>query len=223
MTASFSRSQFPNGGWQFHQAATKWSAPTPLASTFDQSVILIIKHRLANPAITKKNNLATDVVSVGNELESYTRKRLGIPEVNSPKSSARRTLPEFVAQAAVAVKRVTEGAAPLIEWLASGGQAVVPALASGRASICVACPKNQKGDYTRWFTIPASEAIRRELSRRNDLKLTTAFDDKLGVCEACYCPMKLKVHTPIEIIAKHMKPEVMADLDISCWITAEMR
>lgn len=82
--SALSRTQTPSGGWQFFQAATGWSAPTPIASTFDQTVTLIIKHRLANPAITAKHNLATDPVSVGNELETFTRNRLGLAPANMP-------------------------------------------------------------------------------------------------------------------------------------------
>ena len=74
-----SRTQIPNGGWQFHQAETGWTAPTPIASTFDQTVILIIKHRMANGALVVKHNWAVDKVSVGNELEAFTRSRLNIP------------------------------------------------------------------------------------------------------------------------------------------------
>lgn len=82
--SSLSRTQTPSGGWQFFQAATGWSAPTPIGSTFDQTVVLIIQHRLANPAITAKHNLPTDKVSVGNELETFTRARLGMTPVGMP-------------------------------------------------------------------------------------------------------------------------------------------
>lgn len=75
-----SRSQFPSGGWQFVQPQTGWSAPTPIASTFDQTVDLIRKHRMANPAIVQKHGLPTDFNSVALELEAFTRTRLGLPD-----------------------------------------------------------------------------------------------------------------------------------------------
>jgi hypothetical protein len=78
-----SRSQFPAGGWQFFQSQTNWHAPTPVSSTFDQTVDLIRKHRLANPAVTKQHNLATDFNSVAMELEAYTRTRLGMGDTFS--------------------------------------------------------------------------------------------------------------------------------------------
>lgn len=62
---------------------TGWDLPNPVSVTFDQATILIIKHRLKNPAITLRHNLATDVVSVGNELEQFTKARLGMPLDNA--------------------------------------------------------------------------------------------------------------------------------------------
>lgn len=82
--ADLSRSQIPPGGWQFHQPQTKWSAPTPIASTFDQTVILIMQHRLANPAIVASHNLAIDKGAIASELETFTRARLGLSPVGQP-------------------------------------------------------------------------------------------------------------------------------------------
>lgn len=82
--SELSRSQIPNGGWIFTQPQTGWSAPTPIASTFDQTVILIIKHRLANPVITASHNLATTKDAVSAELEAFTRARLGLTPVGQP-------------------------------------------------------------------------------------------------------------------------------------------
>jgi len=78
MDQPFSRSTFPNGGWQYFQAQTMWKAPTPIASTFTQTVELIIKHRLKNPAIVAQHGLSLDPVAVGNELEAYNLQRLGL-------------------------------------------------------------------------------------------------------------------------------------------------
>jgi hypothetical protein len=92
--ADLSRSQTPSGGWIFTQPQTNWSAPTPIASTFDQTVILIIKHRLANPAVTASHNLPTDKAAVGAELETFTRARLGMSPVGSPDPPAPGTTPK---------------------------------------------------------------------------------------------------------------------------------
>lgn len=78
MITELSESEFPPGGWQFHQAQTGWDAPTPKASTFSQTVDLIIKHRLANPASVAKYNLAVTPEAVSKELKAFTYTRLGI-------------------------------------------------------------------------------------------------------------------------------------------------
>ena len=81
--SELSRTQTPPGGWQFTQPQTGWAAPTPIASTFDQTVVLIQKHRMANSAIVAKHNLNTEFNAIAKELEAYTRTRLGMPDTFS--------------------------------------------------------------------------------------------------------------------------------------------
>jgi hypothetical protein len=219
MAEPFRTSQTPNGGWQFTQPQTRWSLPTPIAWTFDQAVAKIIQHRMANRAIAVQHRLAMDVPSVSSELINYTKQRLGIPDPpTAPKPSPQQGLPHPVAAVVEAIKKTAYGAATIIDWLGSGGQAVDPQLSAKRAAICVACPKNGAADLSQWFTVKASEAIQAALQKRNDLNLSTPDDLRLGVCSACLCPMKLKVHTPLDVILGHMKPEVQNQLDARCWI-----
>jgi hypothetical protein len=226
MSESFSRSQFPPQGWMFYQPQTAWHAPTPKSSTFDQSVQLIIKHRMANPAAVSKHSLSLDPVIVGNELENYTRARLGMQPIGaaaSPPPRAPRSLPLDVRAAAVVVADMARGVATLLDWLRSGGKAVEPTLAEKRAQICVACEKNGKGDFTSFWAKPVAEKIRREVEARKDLNLTTSLDEKLGVCQACRCPLATKVHLPIEPIVSHFGPDTKAKLAPQCWILAESK
>jgi hypothetical protein len=70
--------------------------PSPVSQTFDSAVILILKHRLANPAIVVKHSLAVDKASIGVELETATRLRLGmtaegIPEPPAPGANPKRS------------------------------------------------------------------------------------------------------------------------------------
>jgi hypothetical protein len=220
MSESFSRSQFPPGGWEFYHPQTAWEAPTPKASTFDQTVNLIIKHRLANPGAVSKHNLATDPVLVGNELENYTRLRLGMQPMGAgspPKTIPPRSLPQGVREAVAASSRMVEGVALLIDWL-PGGQTVAPELSAKRAAVCAECPKNSEKEFGSWFTKPVSERLRRMVEARADLKLATPHDEKLGVCGVCLCPMKLKVHVPMDYILGHTKPQTLAELPPHCWI-----
>lgn len=218
-----SHSTFPPGGWQFRQPQTNWTAPAPIANTFDQQVTNIIKHRLANPAITAKHKLATDFGSVSLELDRFTRTRLGIPMTpTGPKLMPPPHAPQ-AAGAVAAVKRMAAGAATIVDWLTSGGGAVSSAISSKRAEVCVSgnggkpCPKHIAAGPSSWFTEPVAALIKKELSRRADLKLSTPSDDKLRICGVCNCEMRLKVHAPWDIIQKHLKADVRAELWAKCW------
>ena len=214
----FDRHTFPPGGWAFYQAQTKWSAPTPISSTFDQSVVLIIKHRLANAAITAKFGLATDPVNVGNELEAYTHARLGIP---SPKLVPQPAVPSpsALAGAAAGLRKMAAGAATIVDWLTSGAGAVPAEQSAKRAAHCLICPKHSTQELSSWFSAPVAALIKKELERRTDLKLSTPVDDKLGICTACSCDMRLKTHAPLDVILKHLKADTRAAHWENCWIT----
>ena len=51
-----------------------------------------------------------------------------------------------------------------------------------------------------------------------DQKLQTSLDPYLGICEACECPMRAKVWSPVDVILKHIQPEEVEKLDPGCWI-----
>lgn len=198
-----------------------------MAYTFDRTVQEIIKHRLDNGAITARHNLRTDVAGVAEELENYTRARLGMPLIgaeNAPKSNPQQPLPPVVVGPIEALKRTAQGVAPILEWLDGNAPAVAPEVSSKRAHTCAGdgpdskCPRNVAPDWTKWFTVKASETIKARIEKRQELKLSTPYDEKLGLCSACLCPLQTKVHEPLDIILKHLKPEVRADLDPRCWI-----
>lgn len=223
MNPHFDRHTFPNGGWQFYQPQTNWNAPMPKSSTFDQTVVLIIKHRRENAAISARHGLALDPVTVGNELENYTRARLGIPNIPSVPNPPmpQPQLSPVVAAGSSGILKVAHGSGPILEWLASGRPAVDRPIAEKRALLCSDCPKNDNTEATllQWFVVQASKVVKLAVEARQDLKLESTQDSKLGVCTACLCGMKVKVHCPLDIITKHLKPEVAADLDARCWIT----
>ncbi len=217
-TADFSRDRTPSGGWAFRQAATGWTAPTPIASTFLQTVQLIIAHRKANPAITAKHQLATNPEAVASELETYTRKRLGLPGVGQVPFQASRNLSlSGAAGAAVeGLKRAAAGTAVPIDWLRSGGMPVERTLANKRAAICLECPKHEKG---AWYVVAAGELIKKTIEARSDIKLETDYDSQLMACGVCDCLLRAKVHCPLDVIVSKTKPEIMAALPSNCWIS----
>jgi hypothetical protein len=113
---------------------------------------------------------------------------------------------------------VAAGAKILVEWIASGEEAVPIDVSESRAAICADCPKNEKGDWTRFFTVPVSNEIKKQLEKRRGWNLKTSHDENLNICGVCLCPIKLKVHVPIDRILKNLDPEVRANLHPKCWI-----
>lgn len=224
--------QMPNG-YTYLQPETKWR-PSRFPS-FDMLVQQVIAHRKGNPALAAK--YSTDARSVADELDAYCAaicaKNGWVNFIVSedgllppPKSEALLSEQQkHVAAAAGRVKKIWAGVRTLDDWLDSDEPPVAQDLSEKRAGICAACPLNGQGDFTKWFTKPAAEAIKRQLERVQEAKLETSFDDKIVVCEACLCPLKLKVHTPIKYIKAHLSPEVQEELKKGkdCWILAELK
>lgn len=223
----FSRHRTPPQGWFYRQPETGWTTPTPIGSTFSQTVALIIAMRKKNPAITAKHNLATNTEAVESELEKYTRKRLGLPEVSQVPFSESRSQS---AQGAVAVaaggslaglKRAASGTAVVIDWLGAGGIPVAQELAEKRAATCVACTYNQPGD---WYVTAPAELLKKSVETwksvtgKTDVKFETVQGDKLKSCQVCRCLMALKVFVGLDHILSKTKPDVMAELPEWCWV-----
>lgn len=218
------RAEFPSGGWQWFQPQTGWSAPNPIGNTFDQQVSNILKHRLANRALVAQHNLSLDRASIESELEAFNAKRLGIPDPKAPPPPLRQSLSAGAKDAVAAVRKLAAGAVFLLEWEQSGIPPATSEASAARAAICAGCPKNDPGGFSKYFTQPVSEMYRKKMERLTALKLSTPSDDKLEVCAACLCPLKLKVHAPMELILKHLKPEQRAELNQEnpkCWVLSE--
>ena len=209
----------PNG-LKFYQPETKWS-PTPWAS-FQTIVKELIQHRHANPFLKTQHGWPTDPDSVANEVDNYNAilcQKMGwskfITEGGADVQSPKRPSP------LQKLKNVVVGGATVVEWIASGTEAVPLELSNERGRICSTCPQNKTGDLTSWFTVPVSAAIRRALESRKDMNLTSPYDHQIGVCEACSCPLKLKIHMPIVKILERISSETKKDLVPFCWILAE--
>ncbi len=147
--------------------------------------------------------------------DSYIRGEGG-QSVRETKKSA--TLLKPIVAVADKVRLLTAGRALLADWDEQGAVPVSPVESNRRAAICAGCPENQAGDLTRWFTVPASEAIRRQIEEVQDLDLKTTHDEQLHICQACLCPLRLKVHVPLDLIRKHLSAQAKSGLDARCWI-----
>jgi Mb-OB3b family methanobactin precursor len=222
----------PPGGFQFRQPQTGWTAPTPLGSTFDQTVELIIRHRLNNPRF----NLSTDWEEVSQELETFTCARLG----NDPhwcmgsSIAQKKTLPVPVRAGARSgvgavladARKLSVAPAVIHDWLGEGGKPVSQEVSQERANICLQCPKNTLGNFVvSKITKAVSDTIKKQLEAKHKMNLTVKGEEDLHVCSACLCQLSLKVHTPLKIVKEHTSDEVwndLADVDngdpVTCWI-----
>lgn len=215
-----SRDKWPPNGWQFMQPESQWVAPKN--ASFEAVVQALIAHRRGNAYLVQTHHWSIDPEEVRNEVDSYNARLCqlaGFTDYIMEGGGASPPNPHLPAPTNLQkLGNVVAGGEALVEWISSGAQAVPSELANKRAAICADCPQNGKGDFTRYFTVPVSEAIRHELNRRSEWKLSTPHDDQLSVCEACLCPLKLKVHVPLANILPHMDQATKGRLDGRCWI-----
>ncbi len=116
---------------------------------------------------------------------------------------------------------VVAGASAIVESIARKEEAVPAVASAARATVCAACPLNEKGDWLSIFTVPAADAIRKAMGAMNDMDLKTPSDHLLGCCSACDCPLRLKVHFQIERILSGLTPGQKGALWDKCWIRSE--
>lgn len=224
--------QIPNG-YRFYLPEVKWSAPGNYPS-FDKVVQLLGQVIAANAYLAQKNKWPTDHAGVENWVDTYNATlcaRMGWDDYiitdqagSIPKSTAPHQSLQSLAAAAAMAKELVSGAKSLTEWIDSGEAPVSRDRAEARAAVCVDCPQNEKGDWTRWFTVPASELIKRQVEKAQARALSTVHDERLHLCTACHCPLKLKVHVPIDWITKRLTQATVAKLKAAprCWIIQEM-
>lgn len=226
------RHEIPAGGWQWYQPQTGWRAPTPINSTFDQTVVLILNHRLANKPVVAKFNLATDKYTIGNELEDYQRKRLGLPgRTEIPKNMPLSpSAPGAGAGAVAGVKRAAIGVGTIKDWLGDGLLPVSHALAEARGRRCVTCPQNQDPNWFQKLEGVVADQVKALMAVKHDLNLSTPVDEQLNTCQMCDCRLRLKVWTPLKHVLGRLKPlqkvqleTVMTTEGKHCWIIEESK
>lgn len=207
------------GGLRFLQPETKWQ-PVPWSS-FSTIVDGLVNHRRGNPYLAKQHGWKLAREEVEDEVDAYnaaicvahgwTAYVVLMDGGQDPK------LPSPLQVAS----RLVAGANVLREMFGTDGPMRDRTLANARARTCLACPKHDKGDWTRFFTQPAQAFVMKTLSLVKDLNLATDYDAELMVCTACYCPMKGKVWARLKHILANIPAPDKANLDASCWILAE--
>ena len=222
-------------GLKFLQPETQWKPRTAFQS-FDSIVRGLIAHRSSRPDLVQSKNWALDYDSVAHEVDAfnalicarhgwtnYISDGAGAEPPPKPQALLQHEK-SVIAAAAGKAKKIWGGIRTLNDWIDSGAPPVPHVLAESRAATCAQCPQNGKGDFTAWFTKPASSSITAQIEKLKQMKLSTSKDSTINICEVCLCPLKLKVHTPVSFIKAHMSTEVLSELRMipNCWIPKEV-
>lgn len=104
-------------------------------------------------------------------------------------------------------------------WQRDQYRLVSQSTAESRAQVCVRCPLN----------VDKQNVATRLLGHNFDPKeffavlqgRHTPQDDRLHICDACDCIMRLKIWLPLSIIKDYMPHETIQALDLKCWILHE--
>jgi hypothetical protein len=224
-----SRTEHPPYSFQFLQPET--GQTSPFVGSFNHVVEQTMILRQANPFLAERHGWRLDVAGIEADVDAYNTARciaggwlaFVVMDDAIPLTPTYVMPPPAQKKTSVvgAIRNVAAGVGVLLDWLGSGGKAVEQSLADSRAAICAECPKNNGGDFTAFFTKPIADKIRTQLEIRGDLQLRTPHDDKLTVCSACSCPLKLKVWAPIDHVLSHTPDDVKQQLDSRCWILHE--
>lgn len=221
-----SRSETPSGGWQFFQPETRWQAPFTTHDTFDICVTKIIAHRMGNARF----NLPTEREAVALELENFTAHVLskrGLAnqyvvgaekKTVNPEASITQRAIGAVAALVAEVRKDTNGARSLSEWIGEGAHPVPEDQANARSEVCLKCPMNKGRSGRIKDTVAAAIA---EYSRvKTKIGLHVRDEGALKTCAACDCPLKLKVWVPLKHILSHTNVGIFPD---NCWVVKENR
>lgn len=186
--------------------------------------------RAGNPGACKRFRKSTDMDAIRQEVDEQLGQMLHdrgfhdyVNTILREGGGAEAAVRPFIHRnPAERIAQVVKAAAVSVEWITSGAEAVPIEQATKRGAVCVKCPlNNNHADWLSLFTKPAAEAIKKALEARGQMQLKTPCDDELGVCDACDCVTKLKIHMPIDKILSMMPQNIFDGLDASCWIRAE--
>lgn len=230
-----SRLQCPPNGFLHKEKATGWQSHVAVPHSqwsFETCCQAVLQHRLANPELSKKNNLSTDINVIRDEVDEENAVRtlafrggeIYIQQDSSvsPKILAHRSGRENAAGGLNKyIKNTLDGAAIWAEWFGEGMEVVPIAKAEERAQICLKCPHHVPGDFKQRWNETVAKEILSVLSMLKDINFRTRFDSELKICDACDCPMRAKIWTPIEHIRHHLKDDVKKSLWSECWIPKE--
>lgn len=226
------RSRTPPGGWDFRQPQAAWTMPLPLAKNFATAVAAIAAMRKNN----RRLGLTVDPNAIAVELDEFTCARLrhdpqwcaaGEDKKKpppSPPGKASSRLPRDVlplVKLAAAVSRNASGVLVLKDWLGDGAVPVTGDAAQARATVCIDCPKNVRGNWQTLIPAEIAGQILKQLRVKEQVGLTLLNEHELGTCAVCLCHLPLKVYVPLNHIAAHTSEAVWSELPAWCWQRVE--
>lgn len=219
MIPSFSRTQFPPGGWQYHDPRIGWTTPSPKGSTFDQTVRQIIEVRRKNPAIVVRHRLSLDPFDVGNELEAFTRMRCGMPADNPVPHSV--MLPGMVGSSISGVseiKKMALGTALMLAWERSKEPPNSLEEFTERSKVCGSCPMNDIAKLSEWRKSPIGSVADRKTTRIKSIAHREKPPIELGLCRGVFCPSQYLASMPLDRLRSRLKESEVAAMDPNCWL-----
>lgn len=116
-----------------------------------------------------------------------------------------------------------EGIRTLNEWFGDGGEPVLQSQADSRALVCAKCPRNKKGNWWDRMKGIVADNIRRHMSVKNRLNLSTVHDPEIGTCGVCDCNLPLKVWVPLNHIKNHTSIITLEEFPADCWVKNEIQ
>lgn len=197
----------------------------PFSGSFRECVDWVLRFRRANPAMCQREGWSLEPAQVESYVDAYNTERMlrgGYGQFvaldqDAPVSSSPKARPGHGAGPAAAAKAAF---AAYKDMFANGP--VPHEQAEARAAVCVACPlNNTKGGLVERFTQEVAAQLTSLVSIMRDSNLTTSRDSRLGVCDACDCPMSAKVHARLESFMGKMSPDQWKALHPTCWIRSE--
>lgn len=223
----------PNG-WLYTEKRTGWKSwEVDPVSQWDFNLLCrrYQEHAQANPGLRLETDLGRiqEMVDFANAMrylqiagaDIYVNRSADPPKAVAPQPPPP---PSRLAAVGQHIKNLDAGRKTLSEWWGEGGKPVEQELANKRAEICFTCPKNVTGGgLLARFTREGAALIQATIEEKNRAKLSTPFDEKLNVCEACDCPLVLKCFVPLKHITSHLPEASKSKLHPDCWILSEQK
>lgn len=123
---------------------------------------------------------------------------------------------------------VISASAAMADWVGEGAVPVDQMVAEFRASRCMSgnngdpCPLNGAENWWDWAKHVVAMWIRRELEIKNELNLSVKDEQRLHMCKACGCCLRLKVWVPIKHLREHTSTEQLNKMPDYCWMKRDL-